>query len=71
MESGFKRHLATFFQQKSPDIKRLSPKDVLNDPPDLIDIRTSSEYQKGHISGAVSISLFDEAEQKTIGIAYH
>ena len=71
MESGFKQHLATFLQPTSSGIECLSPKDVLNDPPDLIDVSTFSEYRKGHIPGAISVPLFDKAERKSIGIAYH
>ena len=71
MESGFKQHLATFLQPTPSGIERLSPKDVLNDPPNLIDVSTFSEYRKGHIPGAVSVPLFDVSQRKSIGIAYH
>lgn len=36
----------------------------------LIDVRTSSEYQKGTIPGAINLPLFDEVERKEIGLLY-
>jgi len=36
----------------------------------VIDVRSPSEYQTGHIPGAVNIPLFDDDERKAVGIKY-
>ncbi len=36
----------------------------------IIDVRSPSEYQKGHIPGAQNIPLFDDAERAKIGTLY-
>lgn len=36
----------------------------------VIDVRTPSEFNKGHIPGAFSIPLFEDEERKIIGIKY-
>ena len=36
----------------------------------LIDVRTTSEYEQGHIPGALNISLFTNEERKIIGTLY-
>jgi tRNA 2-selenouridine synthase len=40
-----------------------------NDLP-IIDVRSPSEYQRGHIPGAYSVPLFDDAERAEIGTLY-
>ncbi len=37
----------------------------------LVDVRSPSEYQNGHIPGAYNIPLFDDEERKIIGTIYH
>ncbi|MEA3462061.1 MAG: tRNA 2-selenouridine(34) synthase MnmH [Bacteroidota bacterium] len=36
----------------------------------VIDVRTPSEYQQGHIPGALNIPLFDDHERKVVGTTY-
>jgi len=36
----------------------------------VIDVRSPSEYQMGHIPGAINIPLFDDKERETVGIKY-
>ncbi len=36
----------------------------------LFDVRTPSEYAKGHIPGAVNLPLFDDAERAEVGTLY-
>jgi len=36
----------------------------------VIDVRSPSEYQNGHISGAINIPLFDDKEREVVGIRY-
>jgi tRNA 2-selenouridine synthase len=36
----------------------------------ILDVRSPSEYQKGHIKNAVSFPLFDDEERKAIGTIY-
>lgn len=36
----------------------------------VIDVRAPSEFQQGHIPGAVNIPLFDDYERKVVGTAY-
>jgi tRNA 2-selenouridine synthase len=36
----------------------------------VVDVRTPSEFNAGHIPGACNIPLFDDAERKTVGIKY-
>lgn len=36
----------------------------------MVDVRSPGEYQRGHIPGAVSIPLFDDAERAIIGTLY-
>jgi tRNA 2-selenouridine synthase len=36
----------------------------------VIDVRAPSEFQLGHIPGAISIPLFDDHERKVVGTAY-
>lgn len=36
----------------------------------VIDVRSPSEYQSGHIPSAINIPLFDDKERETVGIAY-
>lgn len=36
----------------------------------VIDVRSPSEYSRGHIPGAVNIPLFDDKERETVGICY-
>ena len=36
----------------------------------VVDVRSPSEYDQGHIPGAINIPLFDNDERKTIGITY-
>jgi tRNA 2-selenouridine synthase len=36
----------------------------------VIDVRSPSEYQAGHIPGAINIQLFDDKERETVGIKY-
>lgn len=37
----------------------------------VIDVRSPSEYQKGHIPGASSLPLFDDEERALVGTLYH
>ena len=36
----------------------------------LADVRSPGEYSAGHIPGAVSIPLFDDAQRAEVGIIY-
>ena len=36
----------------------------------IVDVRAPSEYQQGHIPGAVNIPLFNDHERKVVGTAY-
>ncbi len=36
----------------------------------VVDVRSPSEFDQGHIPGAINIPLFDNDERKTIGITY-
>ncbi len=36
----------------------------------IIDVRSPGEFQKGHISGARNVPLFDDAERAEIGVLY-
>jgi tRNA 2-selenouridine synthase len=37
----------------------------------VVDVRSSSEYSRGHIPGAVNIPLFDDEERTLVGTMYH
>ena len=37
----------------------------------LADVRSPSEFAEGHIPGAISIPLFDDAERALIGTLYN
>lgn len=47
--------------------------EVLSDNSDLplVDVRSPSEYRKGHIPGAINIPLFDDVEREKVGTMYH
>lgn len=36
----------------------------------VIDVRSPSEYNHGHIPGAINIPLFDDRERETVGVLY-
>ena len=36
----------------------------------VIDVRSPSEYQRGHIPGALTVPLFDDAERAEVGTLY-
>jgi tRNA 2-selenouridine synthase len=36
----------------------------------VVDVRSPSEFKKGHIPGAVNIPLFDDVEREAVGIKY-
>ena len=36
----------------------------------IVDVRSSSEFEKGHIPSAVNIPLFDDRERESIGLKY-
>jgi tRNA 2-selenouridine synthase len=36
----------------------------------ILDVRSPSEYQRGHIPGALSLPLFDDAERALVGTCY-
>ena len=36
----------------------------------VIDVRSPSEYQQGHIPGAINLPLFDDQERKVVGTLY-
>jgi tRNA 2-selenouridine synthase len=36
----------------------------------VVDVRSPSEYQKGHIPGAINIPLFDDSQREEVGIKY-
>jgi len=42
----------------------------LSDKYPLIDVRAPSEYEQGHIPGALNIPLFSDEERKVVGTAY-
>ncbi len=50
----------------------LSPEEFLDLYPDqpIIDVRSPSEYQKGHIAHAVNLPLFDDTERAEVGTIY-
>lgn len=37
----------------------------------LIDVRSPSEYEQGHIPGAVNVPLFDDTERARVGTCFH
>ena len=39
-------------------------------PPIVLDVRAPCEYDKGHIPGALSFPLFDDAERAEVGTLY-
>ena len=39
-------------------------------PPMVLDVRAPCEYEKGHIPGALSFPLFDDAERAEVGTLY-
>jgi tRNA 2-selenouridine synthase len=43
--------------------------ELIGDLP-VVDVRTESEYQKGHIPTALSLPLFNDAERSEIGLVY-
>lgn len=53
-------------------ITRLGIKDFLNMSPEIpvIDVRSPGEYEKGHITGAYNIPLFNDKERSEIGKKY-
>ncbi len=48
----------------------LNWQDFLNAPGTLLDVRSPSEYALGHVPGALSFPLFDDAERARIGTLY-
>lgn len=42
----------------------------LDHPPVLLDVRSPAEYRAGHMPGAVSLPLFDDAERAEVGTLY-
>lgn len=48
----------------------LEPGLFLESPGVLMDVRSPSEYRKGHIPGALSLPLFDDEERALIGTLY-
>jgi tRNA 2-selenouridine synthase len=48
---------------------RISVHEFLSDRP-LVDVRSPSEFEKGHIPGATNIPLFTDQERHEVGICY-
>ncbi len=42
----------------------------LSSPPPVLDVRTPSEFKKGHIPGAFNLPLFDDGERAEVGTLY-
>ena len=53
-------------------MQKLSPAEyfALPEQPVLLDVRSPGEYTAGHIGGAVSLPLFDDAERAEVGTLY-
>ncbi|WP_420460270.1 tRNA 2-selenouridine(34) synthase MnmH [Neolewinella sp.] len=53
-------------------MEKLSPAEyfALPEQPVLLDVRSPGEYTAGHIGGAVSLPLFDDAERAEVGTLY-
>ncbi len=53
-------------------MEKLSPAEyfALPEQPVLLDVRSPGEYAAGHIGGAVSLPLFDDAERAEVGTLY-
>lgn len=43
---------------------------LISEKPILLDVRSPSEYQQGHIPGAISFPLFSDQERHEVGLAY-
>jgi tRNA 2-selenouridine synthase len=50
--------------------QQLSIDDFLTAAGPILDVRSPSEYQQGHIPGAISLPLFDDAERARVGTCY-
>jgi tRNA 2-selenouridine synthase len=50
--------------------QQLSIDDFLTAAGPILDVRSPSEYQQGHIPGAMSLPLFDDAERARVGTCY-
>lgn len=53
-----------------PMIRPLPAEDWLNGNMPILDVRSPSEFARGHIPGAVNIPLFDDAERAVVGTLY-
>ena len=50
-------HAADYLYKESPEL--------------IVDVRTPSEFQKGHVPGAINIPLFDDEGRAMVGTVYH
>lgn len=50
--------------------KRLSVREFLDSNGVIIDVRSESEFEKGHISGAINMPIFNDIERAEVGTIY-
>lgn len=53
-------------------MQALNPSDyfALPAPPPIVDVRSPAEFSAGHVTGALSLPLFDDAERAEVGTLY-
>ena len=47
--------------------ERISPPFSLADYPDIIDVRSPSEFEEDHVPGAISLPVLTDEERHTVG----
>ncbi|NEP18002.1 MAG: tRNA 2-selenouridine(34) synthase MnmH [Leptolyngbya sp. SIO4C1] len=51
-------------------VKSLATEDFWQAPGTILDVRSPSEYQRGHLPGAISFPLFSDEERAAVGTCY-
>jgi tRNA 2-selenouridine synthase len=51
-------------------LRIITAEEFLNNGLPVIDVRTPSEYDEGHIPGAINLPIFDDEERSRVGIRY-